>query len=187
MNIYKKDLACLFISELKSLFIYWETYYIYWTTHYLLDFYANDLLKIWPNIFFFKMHSVRPCKYSRPWWAYIRGGIYTRSLYLGGKALQFASVKLTFLSFFQYKARILAFFTSPKIWNMFKVNNKDTRIRKVNNKVKNKDTVDIVLASLLLTLNTFHFLFHCFYCWLWSVNCRLWLLLVALTLCACWN
>ena len=130
MNIYKKDLACLFISELKSLFIYWETYYIYWTTHYLLDFYANDLLKIWPNIFFFKMHSVRPCKYSRPWWAYIRGGTN------------------------------LAFFTSPKIWNMFKVNNKDTRIRKVNNKVKNKDTVDIVLASLLLTLNAFHFLLH---------------------------
>ena len=41
---------------------------------------------------------------------------------------------------------------------MFKVNNKDTRKRKVNNKVKNKDTVDVVLASLLLTLNTFHFL-----------------------------
>ena len=33
---------------------------------------------------------------------------------------------------------------------MFKVNNKDTRIRKVNDKVKNKDTVDVVLASLLL-------------------------------------
>ena len=36
---------------------------------------------------------------------------------------------------------------------MFKVNNKDTRIRKVNDRVKNKDTVDVVLASLLLTLN----------------------------------
>ena len=41
---------------------------------------------------------------------------------------------------------------------MFKVNNKDTRIRKVNEKVKNKETVDVVLASLLLTLSTFHFL-----------------------------
>ena len=38
---------------------------------------------------------------------------------------------------------------------MFKVNNKDNRIRKVNDKVKNKDTVDIALVSLLLTLNTF--------------------------------
>ena len=30
---------------------------------------------------------------------------------------------------------------------MFKVNNKDIRIRKVNDKVKNKDTLDVVLAS----------------------------------------
>ena len=48
--------------------------------------------------------------------------------------------------------------------NMFKVNNKDTRICKVNDKVKNKDTIDVVLASLLLTLNTFYFLLQCFYC-----------------------
>ena len=97
------------------------------------------------------------------------------------------SVKLTFLSFFQYKPRISAFFMSCKMWDMFKVNNKVTRIRKVNDKVKNKDTVDVVLASLLLTLNTCHFLLQCFYCWLWPVNCRLGLLLVFLTLCACWN
>ena len=42
---------------------------------------------------------------------------------------------------------------------MFKVNNKDTRIRKVNDKFKNKDTFDVVLASSLLISNTFHFLF----------------------------
>ena len=46
---------------------------------------------------------------------------------------------------------------------MFKVNNKDTRIRKVNDKVKNKDIVDVVLASLLLNLNTFHLLLNCFF------------------------
>ena len=34
---------------------------------------------------------------------------------------------------------------------MFKVNNKDARKRKVNNKVKNKDNVYVILASLLLT------------------------------------
>ena len=34
---------------------------------------------------------------------------------------------------------------------MFKVNNKDTRIRKRSDKVKYKDTFDVVLASLLLT------------------------------------
>ena len=51
------------------------------------------------------------------------------------KHFNLLSVKLTFLSFFQYKARISAFFTSCK---MFKVNNKDTRTRKVNDKVKTK-------------------------------------------------
>ena len=79
------------------------------------------------------------------------------------------------------------FFLSCKMWNMFKVKNRDTRIRKVNNKVKNKDTIDVVLASLLLTLNTFHFLLQCFYCWLWSLNCWVGLLFVVMTLCACWN
>ena len=42
---------------------------------------------------------------------------------------------------------------------MFKVNNRDTRIRTVNDndKVKNKDIVD-VLVSLLFTLNAFYIL-----------------------------
>ena len=88
------------------------------------------------------------------------------------KHFNLQSVKLTFLS---------------KIWNMFKVNNENTRIRKVNDKDKNKDTIDVALASLLLILNTFDFLLQCYYCWLWSGNCRLGLLFVALTLCACQN
>ena len=33
---------------------------------------------------------------------------------------------------------------------MFKVNNKDTRIGKVNDKVKNKDVVDVVLTSFIV-------------------------------------
>ena len=41
-----------------------------------------------------------------------------------------------------------------------KVNIKDTRICKINN----EDTVDVVLVSWLLTLNTFPFLLQCFYC-----------------------
>ena len=56
------------------------------------------------------------------------------------------------------KAHISAYFTSCQLQNMFKVINKDTRIRKVNDKVNNKDILDVVLVSLLLTLNTFHFL-----------------------------
>ena len=47
---------------------------------------------------------------------------------------------------------------------MFKVNNENTRIRKVNDKDKNKDTIDVALASLLLILNTFDFLLQCYYC-----------------------
>ena len=34
-------------------------------------------------------------------------------------------------------------------------------------------TLDIVMMALLLTLNIFHTLFQCFYCWLWTCNCRL--------------
>ena len=47
--------------------------------------------------------------------------------------------------------------------DIFKVNSKDTKICKVNDQVKNKDTVDVIPASLLLTLNTFHFLLQCLY------------------------
>ena len=75
-------------------------------------------------------------------------------------------LNLLFFLFFQHTVRISAFFTSCKLWNMFKV----------NDKVKNKDTVDVVLPSLLLTLNIFHFLLQCSKCWLWSDNCRLGLL-----------
>ena len=44
------------------------------------------------------------------------------------------------------------------MWKMSNVSNKDTRIRKVNDEVKNKDPVDVVQASLLLTLNVVHLL-----------------------------
>ena len=71
---------------------------------------------------------------------YTRGGGYIWE----EKHFNLQSAKLFFLSFFQYEARISAFFTSRKIWNMFKV----------NDKVKNKDTVNVVLATLLLTLST---------------------------------
>ena len=119
-----------------------------------------------------------------------RGGLYLRrGLHLGGKTLpSICSLPNSiFFLFFQYKSRIFAFFTSCKMGNMFRVDNKDTRIRQFNIKVKNKDTVDVVLATLLLTLITFHFLLQCFYCWLLSVNCWLGLLFVNLMLCAFWN
>ena len=57
---------------------------------------------------------------------------------------------LNIIFFFQYKTRILIFFTSCKMWNMLKVNNKDTRIRKVDDKVKNKETVDVVLCLFIV-------------------------------------
>ena len=49
-----------------------------------------------------------------------------------------------------------------KMGNMFKVNNKDTRICKINNNVNNKVTVAVVLISLLLNLNIFHLWFQCY-------------------------
>ena len=48
--------------------------------------------------------------------------------------------------------------TTEKVWNMFKVNNKNT-------------IIDIVLVFLLLTLNLFHTFFYCFFCWLWKSKC----------------
>ena len=57
--------------------------------------------------------------------------------------------------------------TPYKVWKMFKVNNKNTRTRKINNKVNNKGIVHVVLVSLLLNLNIFCFLLQCFHRWLW--------------------
>ena len=91
--------------------------------------------------------------------SYIRDGV----LYLGEKTLQYAICYTYYFSFFlQCKACILAYFSSCNMWNMFKINNKGTRIRRVNDKVNNKDTIDVVLVSLFLNLNTFHFLLQCF-------------------------
>ena len=102
---------------------------------------------------------------------------------------------LLFFLFFQYKARIFACFTSCKMWNLFKVNNKAPEhvtltiklmsckmwnMFKVNNKAPEyvKLTIKLTIKtpltlfwSLLLNLNIFHFLWQCFCCWLWSVNC----------------
>ena len=84
-----------------------------------------------------------------------RGGLYTRGAYTREENhFNLQSVKLTFFFFFffQYKARISAYVTSCKIWSMFEVNIKDTRMRKVNVRVKNK-------APLTL---------------FWSLYCQLW-------------
>ena len=67
------------------------------------------------------------------------------------------------------EALISAFFISCKVSNIFKANNKDTRIPKVNGKAKNKDTVGVVLASFLLILNIFHFMLQRFDCRLSSL------------------
>ena len=109
------------------------------------------------------------------WWAYIWGN---GGLIFERKNTSICNLlNLLFFLFFQCKARILAFFTSCKMWK---------KLRKVNDKVKNKDTADIVLTSLLLHLNTFHLLLQCFYCCLWWINYQLGLSVV-LTLCAWWN
>ena len=43
---------------------------------------------------------------------------------------------------------------------------------KVNN-INTNDVIDVVLVSLLLTLNIIHTSFQCFYCWLWAGKCLL--------------
>ena len=60
---------------------------------------------------------------------------------------------------------------------LLKVNNRNTRTMR---EICSKLTIKIpewrqwrFLVSLLLTLNRFHTLFWCFYCWLKTSNCRL--------------
>ena len=80
-------------------------------------------------------------------------------LYSGGKTLQFAI--LLFVIFSSIKNVFGHFSLRARCEICSKLtNNKDTRKRKVIYKVKNKDNVDVVLASLLLALSTitFHFL-----------------------------
>ena len=48
------------------------------------------------------------------------------------------------------------------MWNLFKVNNKDTRTTSLTS-----------FRCLLLTLNSFHTLFWSFNCWLWTSKYRL--------------
>ena len=89
------------------------------------------------------------------------GGPYIRVM----KHFNLQSVKLSFLSNLQHKTGILAFFTSCKMWNIFKVIKTPEYV--------DVDTVDVVLASILLTLKAFDFLWQCLYCLLWYVQCRL--------------
>ena len=74
------------------------------------------------------------------------GGAYIRE----DKHCNLQSVELTFLSFFSSIKHVFRHFSRRARSEMFKINN--------------KDTVDVVLASLLLTLNTFQILLKCLYC-----------------------
>ena len=64
---------------------------------------------------------------------------------------------------------------------MFKVSNRNIRKRYKNAKqLWYSDAFrwygkrpDVFLVSLLLTLNIFHTLFYCFYCYFWAGKCRL--------------
>ena len=95
---------------------------------------------------------------------------------------------ITFLSFFLYKTRVCHISRHERCEICSKLTIKTPEYVKFTiNKANNKDTVDVILVSLLLDLNIIHFLLQCFYCWLWSVHCRLGSLLVVLTLCGCWN
>ena len=91
--------------------------------------------------------------------------LYSGGFYTGGLMHRRNNTSIiTFLSFFQYKARILAYFTSARceICSKLIIKTPGYVERRVNDKVNNKDNVDIVLASLLLTLSTFHFVLQCF-------------------------
>ena len=80
------------------------------------------------------------------------------------KHFNLQSVKLTFFFFFSSTKHLFRYFSRRARYEICLKLTIDTRIHRVNDKVKNKDTVHVVLVFLLLTLNTFHFLLQCFYC-----------------------
>ena len=130
------------------------------------------------------MSNKVPADNGQIWWAYIQRDLYLeeRRGYFWEKNTSICNpLNLLFFLFLSIKLvfRHLSCRGSCEMCSWL--------ISKVNDKVNNKDTIDAVLASLLLTFNTFDYLLQSFYFWIWSVNCRLELLLVVLTLCSCWN
>ena len=69
------------------------------------------------------------------------------------------------------------FMSLPAGIHLFKVNNRNNSAMckiclKLTIKAPN-DVIDFIVVSLLLTLNIFHKLFWCFYCWLWTSKWQL--------------
>ena len=129
----------------------------------------------------YKRCCVRSCYRLRSKWGGVLHTWRVEAYIREEKHFNWQTVNLTFLSFFQYKARISAFFLSCEKCSKLTIKKPEYVTLTIKLKIKT------LLTSLLLTLNIFHFLLQCFYCWLWSVNCCLGELSVVLTLCACWN
>ena len=109
---------------------------------------------------FIKFHSSKHLRASILLWETQSAAFYQYSCILNYFGL------LNFLTFF------------PAGIYLLKVNNRNIRTRcEICSKLTIKATVNVVLVSLLLTLNIFHTLLYCFYCWLWAVKCPLCLFL----------
>ena len=97
------------------------------------------------------------------------------------------SINVTILYIFRYvwaclvqRGALVQFFwkfiCKQNIWKIYQFSLKissqhllgQSQQRKYQNDVNN-----VILMSLLLTLNKFHKLFWCFHCWLWSSKCQL--------------
>ena len=81
----------------------------------------------------------------------------------GEKHLKLQYFKLTFI-FFSIKHIFRHFSCSARCEICSKLTIKTPEYINLTIKLKNKDTIDVVLVSFLLTLNTFDFLLQCFYC-----------------------
>ena len=77
--------------------------------------------------------------------------------------LNAAELQLNIANLFKWLSTKFTYIHLNKVWNMFKVNDKDTRMKSIN----------IILVSLLLTLNIFHTSSKCFYGWLGTDDCLL--------------
>ena len=93
-------------------------------------------------------------------------GVLSSSLYRSVLNLNFKISTPSCIFVPSARQKILGFsWTHPAGIYLFKVNKRSTRTKcEVN---------DVVLVSILFTLNKFHTLFCCFCCWLWTSKCRL--------------
>ena len=122
-----------------------------WPVLEILIIYVTDVLKLASKMYL---------AIGKTWWAVIGNLTLPRSVRCHLKNLLFALVILS-IALEPCSLKNASF---PADIYLFKINSGNARKMWHQN-----DVSDVVLVSLLLTLNRFRILFQCFHCWLWTM------------------